>query len=135
MNTIRRTVLLVGLCCTMTGCTATHQVVLPGEAPIARQEAPTVRTVRVGMRARVTLRTGKKVEGEVLEAGEDSITLGKVGNYGLEKTVIPVVDIVSIEISEPTELSSFIATMVLVAVTIMALLTVAVAATIDVPST
>ena len=131
METIRRTLLLVGLCCAVTGCTATHLVLLPCEAPAPPQDSILVRTARVGMRARVTLWTGETVEGEIMDVEEDSLTLGKVGNYGLEETVIPAADIAFIEINEPTETANFIAAVLVTSGTTLILLAAIAAASLD----
>ena len=52
----------------------------------------------MGRDAKVTLRSGDVYVGEVLRIGEESLALGRVGNYGVEETEILYQDISKVEV-------------------------------------
>lgn len=131
MNTMRRLVLLVGLCFVVTGCSVHRQVFLPGEAASTAPDCAPMPPVKVGMQARVLLRSGQERDGEVLEVSEDAVVLGKVGNYGLERTVIPAGDIISIEIEEPTGFTSAATNVVIFCAAVVTVLLIAVTTSLE----
>ena len=96
---LRRIVSLFTLCSFLTGCSGLHPAALPVD-PTAPQDDVEARTVHVGMQAKVTLRSGETVDGEVTAVSPDSISLGKPGNYGYTRTTIAAADIASIEAEE-----------------------------------
>ena len=73
----------------LAGCSSYRTAVVPAAGdpePAAGSDVP---AVRLGDQARVHLRTGKVLEGEVVAIDRAAITVARVGNYGLEETAVP----------------------------------------------
>jgi len=86
----------LALCTILAGCGGTRVVRISSSDA---QEEATV--IEKGLDVRVTLLNGKILDGEVVEVTADSLTLGKPGNYGLRKTVIPLSGIDKVEFGSP----------------------------------
>jgi hypothetical protein len=71
---------------------------VPGVYDPAMPVDPDSPVVEVGMEVRVLLRSGEDQRGEVVQLGEQSLVLGRVGNYGFQETETLYVDIVKIEV-------------------------------------
>jgi len=104
----RRILFLLALLAFMSGCSGFKVAGLPGDIGPEEQRKPDRPLVKLGMIARVGLKSGAQVTGEVLQISETAITLGKVGNYGLEKTVIPIVEIAKIEVEAESDTAVFL---------------------------
>ena len=82
----------------VSGCSGYRSAVVPGYIDPVSPEDSDRPEVAVGRDAKVTLHSGDVHVGEVLRIGEDSLALGRVGNYGVEETEILYQDISKVEV-------------------------------------
>jgi hypothetical protein len=100
--------LLLAVALFLSGCTAMKPVRLPtgpGEPPADEVD---VRIVHKGQTAAVYLKTGEKVEGEVMAADTARVVLGSPSNYGYREDVYLAEDIERIETAESTMVGSIV---------------------------
>ncbi len=83
------------------GCGGYQSAVMT-EAGTPSNTAEEIRFVRERSTVRVELRSGDVVKGEVSRVSEDSIVIGRVGNYGYEETVYSRSEIGKIEVYDPS---------------------------------
>jgi hypothetical protein len=100
---MRRFLLLsLAVCGPLVGCSTTRQAHLPGDLPPDREDAAGLRVVAKGQAVTVWLKSGEKVNGEVLEADPHRLVLGRPGNYGYREDIYPAAEIARIEASYAT---------------------------------
>jgi len=76
----------------------------PGGPPADREE---IRTIQVGEKATLHLKSGKKIEGEVTAIAPDRITLGRPSNYGYQEDTYLEAEIERMETSRSTGFGRF----------------------------
>jgi hypothetical protein len=100
-------VLAMALLVFFSGCTGYRVSHLP-LSDSSRSTAASEEFVKAGQMARIVLKSGDIVEGEVTVANSDSLVVGVIGNYGFEESVVLAADIIRIEV-EANSLSGSIA--------------------------
>ncbi len=113
---IWRVFLLLGLCCFIVGCSGYRQIALPDPASAGDSAQAQLKILKKGMDVRVTLNSGKKLTGKVIDITEVSLTIGKPGNYGFQKTEIPRADILSVEAEQGTLMGNIVTNTLMVAI-------------------
>jgi hypothetical protein len=88
----------------LSGCSSYRHASLPGVVP-EEVESNSETKIWIGQNARITLNSGKVVAGTVEAVTADSISVGRIGNYGLEVTSAKADEIalVEVEYSSRTE--------------------------------
>lgn len=79
------------------GCAGSELAMLPGDLDGFAGKGELPRELTVGDNARVVLKTGESVGGEVTALDHDFVTLSRTGNYGNVETELRARDIMSIE--------------------------------------
>ncbi len=103
------TVLIVALVFSVSGCSGYRVSRLPPGASAGELNGPAEDVVQAGQTARIIMNNGTSITGSVIEVSSESITLGKVGNYGFEETVVLAAEIERIEIESGSLSSTVIA--------------------------
>lgn len=92
-----RLALIVAVAFNLAGCGTLGPARLPGHAEDAAQADTQLPVVTVGAPASAKLWTGKTITGEVTAVTDNSVTIGRVGNYGFEEHVILARDIAELK--------------------------------------
>ncbi|MCA9233297.1 MAG: hypothetical protein KDA57_21815 [Planctomycetales bacterium] len=130
MRRVKGSALLVVAVFSVTGCSGYRTGVLPNSEIHASEKSA---AVQVGQRARITLVSGRVVEGQVQRVSSEEIVVGKVGNYGFEEYSVAADEISVLEVEGGSSGDKAIGMAGLIVVAGIGLLLVAVS-TIDVPS-
>jgi len=107
----------------LSGCSSYRPASLPSVVP-EEVESKSEKKIWVGANARITLNTGKIVAGTVTAVTADSISVGCVGNYGLEVTSITADEIALIEAEYSSKTENIIALSAITALIVGAVLSV-----------
>lgn len=97
MRRVPKSILLISLLLYLSGCSSYRYVTLPGSSGPSR-EPEVENIVRLQSNAKVTLKSGQIVSGEVVRVSGEELVLGKPGNFGLEEKVFQAGEIDTIEV-------------------------------------
>lgn len=92
-----KTLAALTLCTFVAGCASYRSASLPGGEPV-EVDGKRVEEVWVGQKARITLTSGEVVSDEIRAVSADSITVGHVGNFGLDKVTVGSGEIALLEV-------------------------------------
>ncbi len=106
MKTWRRAALSIALLTFATGCSGYRSAVIPGKLDPVGTPVSDRPVVTKGMDARIHLKNGETITGEVVELTDEFITVGRVGNYGFELTDVVFDSIETIEVEDASKLAS-----------------------------
>ena len=107
MQQIKRLFWMVMLCAFLSGCSTYRSVSLPrSDSTAVSNEAE--ETVKTGWSVRIALRSGESVSGEVSQILDESLALGKLGNYGYEERIIKFGEVESIEVEQASGVESVV---------------------------
>ena len=120
MGLLRRTFLILAVTALVPGCSSYKVATLPGDTGLEERQNPDIPVLEKHSKVRVELKTGDRLTGEVLHIADDTITLGKFGNYGFEKSVIQISDIEKIETEAATKTGSAVVTIFIVGAVVVA---------------
>ncbi len=82
----------------LAGCTAYRPASLPGDIPSSLDQEIEGRDISVGDSVKIVLFSREFFTGIVVKISPEEIVLGKTGNFGYEETVVPVVEIASLQV-------------------------------------
>ena len=122
---------VVALVAYLSGCATYTPARLPGHLPTQDHRLPPSNMVVVGSTAKATLRSGDKLSGEVTAVSDSSLTIERIGNYGLQERVVLASELVCLEIEDQSGFGSSAVGIVATAVIVLTLGLVAIAATHD----
>lgn len=123
--------LVVTLVTNLSGCATYRTARLPNHMVQQDDKPSHAVPVIVGSSAKATLRSGNVVSGEVTAVSDSSLTIGRIGNYGLQEKVVPASELVRLEIEDQSGFGSSAVGIVATAVIVLTLGIVAIAATHD----
>ena len=105
----------------LSGCSSYRHASLPGVVP-EEAESKSENKIWVGQNARITLNSGKVLAGTVKTVTADSISVGRIGNYGLEVTSANADEIALIEVEYSSKTENIIAVSAIAALIVGAVL-------------
>ncbi len=104
----RKVLAAITLCAFASGCSSYQSATLPRTDPT---DVATARDqeVKVGQRARVTLVSGEVISGKVRAVTADTITVGRLGNYGITEDSVAASEIARLEIEHSSKTADIVA--------------------------
>lgn len=112
MVLFRKATLSIALLVLLAGCSGFKPAKLPTTQGDLAEEEATRPVVVVGAPAKVYLKSGTVVEGDVVQVDSESITIGQAGNYGLKESTFLTSEIEKIEVASSSKASSLAASAV-----------------------
>ncbi len=88
------------------GCASYVPVRLPGAMPRADSRSSGLAWAGVGANARAVLVSGETVSGEITAVTDSSVTIGQVGNYGLQERTLTAAELARLEVEDQGGIAS-----------------------------
>ncbi len=89
--------ILVAVLIVLAGCAGSELTALPRHSGDIDWTTGQAGALKVGDQARIGLKNGETVRGEVTAVSAESVTVVRVGNYGLEENTVYAADVLTAE--------------------------------------
>jgi len=100
---LRFPIVIIALVALTSGCSGYKVSSFPPREPSGESSPSSETYVNKGQEARVVLKNGNSFKGTVTQVWPDSVSIGKVGNYGFEETVFLASEVDRIEVEKATD--------------------------------
>jgi hypothetical protein len=121
----------VAMVANLSGCATYAPARMPNHFPNPAAKAPRPVPVAAGMSAKATLNSGESVSGEVTAVSDSSLTIGRIGNYGLQEIVVPTSELARLEVEDQSGFGSSTVKVAALVIVVLTLGIVTIAATHD----